>query len=147
MDARRLVVNVDAAVWRDGSYLLIERATSEDHAAGLLGLPGGKVEWQPGEMDVFKETVVRELDEEVGIDVANVQYVTSSLFEADEGTPCLNVVTTADHAGGTATVRAPDEVVAVHWFSMDEIRDRDDVPAFTERYLERVERARASRDA
>lgn len=147
MDARHFVVNVDAAVSQDGEYLLIERAASEDHAAGMLGLPGGKVEWAAGDSDVFEQTVVRELDEEVGIDVENVEYVLSSLFEADDGTPCLNVVTTADHAAGTATVRAADEVAAVHWFSMDEIRAMDAVPTFTEQYLERVEDVRAAHDA
>jgi ADP-ribose pyrophosphatase YjhB (NUDIX family) len=41
-------VNVEGAVVRDGEYLLVRRAGDEEHASGLLGFPGGKVEQPPG---------------------------------------------------------------------------------------------------
>ena len=43
------VVNVDCAVRRDDAYLFIERAASEEHAAGQPAFPGGKVENPPDE--------------------------------------------------------------------------------------------------
>jgi len=41
MDDYALVVNVDAAVVRGDDYLVIERSSDEEHAAGTLAFPGG----------------------------------------------------------------------------------------------------------
>lgn len=142
MEAHAYVVNVDGAVVRDDEYLLIERAADEEHASGLLGFPGGTVEQTPGGDDTIEETAARELYEEVGLEVGDVEYVLSTTFEADDGTPCLNVITLCEHVSGDAYPRATDEVDAVHWLSVDEIRERAAVPAFTQRYVERIEKFR-----
>ena len=132
------VVNVDGVVVRDGKYLLIERAADEAHAAGALGFPGGKVESTPGTDDPIEATAVRELAEEVGIEVGDVEYVLSNAFEADDGTACLNVVVVCEYVGGEAFPRATDEVAAVHWLTAEEIRERE-VPAYLVEYVDRVE--------
>lgn len=133
------VVNVDGAVYREGEYLLIERGADEEHAAGLLGLPGGKLEAPPGEAAVIEATVRRELSEEVGVTVGRVDVVTSSTFETDTGTQCLNVVCLCAFESGEARPVATDEVAAVHWISATEATDSQDVPAFTTDYLDAVE--------
>lgn len=133
------VVNVDGAVVRDGEYLFIERGADEEHAAGVLAFPGGKVEQPPESGDAIRETARRELFEEVGIEVGAVEYVTSATFEADDGTRCLNVVTRCEHAGGEAHPKAADEVAAVHWLSPDELGAHEDIPAYVEAYVEQVE--------
>jgi 8-oxo-dGTP diphosphatase len=165
MDAQSYVVNVDGAVVRDGRYLLVERAASEDHAAGTLGLPGGTVEPTDesgvgsgghgdgsGErgrgtsgMDLIQRTAVRELREEVGLAVGHVEYVASAAFTADDGTPCLTVVTLCEDVRGEASPQEPDEVAAVHWLDPEAVVERPDVPAFTERDVRRVERHRTGR--
>jgi len=139
MDAHALVVNVDGAVVRDGEYLLIERAAGEEHAAGELGFPGGTVEPDDAGEDVLAATVARELREEVGVEVGAVEYVLSGTFEADDGTPCLNVLTLCEHAAGEPRPRDPEEVAAVHWVSPEAARAREDVPPYTEGYVERLE--------
>lgn len=138
------VVNVDAVVVRDDEYLLVERAASEDHAAGLLGFPGGKLEEPPAGEDAVAATAAREVREEVGVEVGSVDYLYSSTFEADTGDQCLNVLTYCEHAGGEVRVREPDEVAAVHWLTYDDLRERDDVPTFTEQYAELAEERRTS---
>lgn len=143
MDADTYVVNVDGAVVRDGAYLLIERSADEEHAAGLLGFPGGTLEGLP-DGDAIERTVARELREEVGLDVDRVEYVFSSTFATDDGTPCLNVVALCDRASGEARVRAPAEVAAIHWLTPEEMDRRDDVPPFTRRYVDRIEAHRGA---
>ena len=138
MDEYAYVVNVDGVVVRDGRYLMIERAADEEHAAGALGFPGGKVESAPGTDDPIEATAVRELAEEVGIEVGDVEYVLSKAFAADDGTACLNVVVHCEYVGGEAYPRAADEVVAVHWLTAEEIRERDP-PAYLVQYVDRVE--------
>ena len=132
------VVNVDGVVVRDDEYLLIERGADEDHAPGVLGLPGGKLEAPPGTDDAIEATARRELAEEVGIEVGSVEYVCSGTFETDTGRQCLNVVTRCEYTGGEPAPQDPEEVAAVHWLTRQEIETRDDVPAFTERYVERA---------
>ncbi|MFC7202185.1 NUDIX domain-containing protein [Haloferax namakaokahaiae] len=141
MDEYAYIVNVDGAVVRDDEYLLIERGADEEHAPGMLAFPGGKVETSPGETYSFEVTARRELREEVGIEVGEVEYVLSNTFEADDGTPCLNVVTLCEYERGEAHPRASDEVAAVHWLTAEEIRERD-APEFLVEYVERLEEHR-----
>lgn len=147
MEKPAYVVNVDVAVARGDEYLFVERAADESHAAGLLGFPGGTVEQSPGGDRTVERTAAREVDEEVGVDVGDVEYVHSTTFEADDGTPVLNVVTAARYAGGEAHPKAEDEVAAVHWLTPDDLRARADVPAFTERYVDLVEAHRGGAES
>ena len=146
MEEYALVVNVEAALRRDGEYLLVERAADEAHAGGLLAFPGGKVEPPPDGDASFEETARRELYEEVGVDVGAVEYVHSRTFLTDDGTACVNVVTLCEDEGGEAHVRAPEEVAAVRWLSPEAVRDHPDAPAFLERDVERLEGIRAEDD-
>ena len=143
MDEYAYVVNVDGAVVRDGKYLLIERADDEEHASGTLAFPGGKVEHALGSKDPIEETATRELYEEVGVEVGDVEYVLSSTFEADDGTQCINIVTLCTYESGEPFPRAPDEVAGVHWLTADEIKERDP-PEFFEQYVERIEEYRCA---
>lgn len=141
MDDYAYVVNVDGVVVRDGEYLLIERGEDEEHAAGMLAFPGGKMERESGRDDPIEATAAREVYEEVGVKVGNVEYVLSNTFEADDGTQCLNIVTLCEYKGGDPFPRASDEVAAVHWLTPDEIRERNP-QKFLCRYVEQVEQYR-----
>jgi 8-oxo-dGTP diphosphatase len=138
------VVNVDGVVVNDDEYLFIERSENKDHAAGLLSFPGGKIEQPPGSRETIEKTAARELNEEVGIKVGDIEYVCSTTFEADDGTRCLNIVVFCEYVAGNAHPRATDEVAAVHWLTYDEIKTRTDVPEFVERFVDRTEEVRNS---
>lgn len=142
-EAPRFVVNAEAAVYRDGAYLLAERAPEEDHAAGARSLIGGKVEADgEGGDDVLAATVRREVREEVGVDVGAVAYVTSSRFVDDTGVPVVNTVFLACHADGEPRVREREEVASVDWVGPDAVQADESVPAFTKAYVAAAERRR-----
>ena len=130
MDDYALVVNVDAVVVRDGEFLAVQRSDDEEHAAGELAFPGGKVEADAGE-NAVETTARREVAEEVGVEVAAVEYVSSHTFVADEGTECLNVVTACEYAGGDPEVREPEEIADVFWTTLAELRTDGRVPEYT----------------
>lgn len=132
------VVNIDGAVVRDGAYLCIERGTDETHAAGIIGFPGGKLEADPAGEDPIAATARRELREEVGLTVTDVSYITSNTFVADDGTPCLNIVTRCA-AEGEPTIAAPDEVAAIHWLTPEACRSHPAVPVYIEGYIDAIE--------
>lgn len=141
MDDYALVVNVDAAVVRGDEYLVVERGSEEDHGAGTLAFPGGKVE--PAETgDAIRETARREVREEVGVETGAVEYVTSNTFTADEGTACLNVVARCEHESGEPEVREPEEVADAFWLLYDDLVEHEDVPEYLRMYAEAVEERR-----
>ncbi|WP_435361046.1 NUDIX hydrolase [Haloarchaeobius sp. DFWS5] len=139
-------VNVEAAIFRDGEYLLIERAASESHAAGLLSLVGGTVEETDHETGALEATARREIREEVGVAVTDLCYVQSNAFVTDEGTPCLNVVFLARHDDGDGTIEAPDEVADVHWLTPGAVETNQDTPEWTAAFVALAEQRRQSLD-
>lgn len=137
----KYVVNVDGIIGRGGEYLLIERGTDEEHAAGLLGLPGGQMENQPDDNRVIEKTVRRELNEEVGVRVGDVTYVYSNTFEMDTGSICLNVLMACEYLDGEPYAKADDEVADIHWMTYDEVIENESIPEFTEQFITLVENA------
>ena len=142
MAAPQYVVNVDPVIARETAkgteYLFVVRGDDEEHAPGMLGFPGGKMEAGPGESDVLDATAKREAREEAGVEIEHVRQVTSTTFELDFGPTCLNVVVTADYAGGEAHVADPDEVAAVEWRTANSVLDDEDTPPWTADLLEEV---------
>ncbi|MFW5939944.1 MAG: NUDIX hydrolase [Halolamina sp.] len=142
MDEYAYVVNVDPVIAREGpdgtEYLVIVRGADEEHAPGALGFPGGKVEAGPGASDVLAATARREAREEAGVEIEHVEQVTSTTFELDYGPTCLNVVVTADYAGGEAHVADPEEVAAVEWRTAESVIDDENTPTWTAELLEEV---------
>ncbi|WP_327052722.1 NUDIX domain-containing protein [Halomicrococcus gelatinilyticus] len=138
----RYVVNVQAAVVRDGEFLLVRRAEHEEHAPGTLALVGGTVEGLREAEDALERTVSREVREEVGVEVDDLRYLESSTFVAGDD-PCVNVVFLARHGEGTARPRDEEEVAAVQWFTADAVVRNEDVPPWTAAAVEHAERERA----
>ncbi|MFB6220204.1 MAG: NUDIX hydrolase, partial [Halolamina sp.] len=119
-------------------YLFIVRGEDEDHAPGTLGFPGGTLEAPPGESGVLAATARREVREEVGVDIAGIDLVTSTVFELDTGRACLNVLVVAEHAAGEAYVADPEEVGDVAWRTAESVFDADETPPWTAELLEDV---------
>ena len=116
------VINVEAVAWRNGTYLVIERGEEEEYGAGWLSFPGGKVDWNGEEADILERTARRELQEEVGLDVAGPwHFAESKAFGAGE-IPVLDVVLVAQCTSGEPFINSPGEVANVAWLTADQIR-------------------------
>lgn len=94
-----------------GRELLLAR--SPHFPEGMYSALAGFVE--PGE--TLEETLVREVREEVGIEVANLRYFGSQPWPFPHS---LMVAFVADYAGGTITPQ-PDEIEAADWFGIDRL--------------------------
>jgi 8-oxo-dGTP diphosphatase len=139
--ADRYVVNVDVAIYRDGRWLVIERGRDLPNAAGAIAWTAGKVEG--GAMaDALEETGRREVREEVGLELgAELHYVQSSIFVADDGTVVLNATFLARYADGEPRPQ-PGEVEAIHWLTADEMLAHPKTPPWQAESLQAVEAAR-----
>jgi 8-oxo-dGTP diphosphatase len=141
MATQRFVVNVEAAVFREGAYLLATRAAGEDHAAGQRALIGGTVDADPTPEEPLAQTVEREVHEEVGVEVADLTYVTSGAFESDDGDPVVNVVFLGRWTAGEPRIREPEEVSAVEWLPVEDLTEVS-LPPWTRGYLQAADARR-----
>jgi 8-oxo-dGTP diphosphatase len=138
MIADQYIVGVEGAIVKDGHFLLIIRGEGE-YAPGGLSLPGGKVEGATACDHILEETLRREIDEEVGLEVCSEMVdVRSSAFVAD-GNPVVDVVFLCRHKGGTARVADPREVAAVHWMTAGEAIAHPETAPWTRESLDQAE--------
>jgi NAD+ diphosphatase len=106
----RIAPAIMALVRRGREFLL---ARSPHFAPGMYSALAGFVE--PGE--TLEQTLVREVREEVGIEVANVRYFASQPWPFPHS---LMIAFNADYAGGEIAP-APGEIEAAEWFTVDRL--------------------------
>jgi 8-oxo-dGTP diphosphatase len=141
MIADQYIVNVEGAIVKDGRYLLIVRG-EEEYAPGGLSLPGGKVEGASTCDQILEETLRREIDEEVGLEVSSeMVYLRSSAFVA-VGYPVVDVVFLCRHKEGIARAADPGEVAAVHWMTVGEAIAHPETAPWTRESLVQAEMIR-----
>ncbi len=127
-------VVITAIIRKDGKYLLTRRAKTKKRFPGQWTVPGGKLEVQdyaslPRETkhywyNVLEQTLRREVKEEVGITIANIEYVTSLATVHSDGNPSLVISCMADYEGGEIQLQ-PEESDAYVWVTLREAKDYD----------------------
>jgi NAD+ diphosphatase len=96
---------------RDRSRVLLAR--SPNFPPGMYSALAGFVE--PGE--ALEEAIRREVNEEVGVEIANVQYFGSQPWPFPNS---LMIGFTADYAGGEVRVE-PTEIEDANWYAVDDL--------------------------
>jgi len=91
---------------KDGKFLITKRAEWEKAFPGKWTVPGGKLEvldYVLREKDtgshwynVFEDLLKREIKEEVGLEIKNINYVTSMVYIRSDKIPCVIVSLYAD---------------------------------------------------
>ena len=121
---RRGVVGV---IFREDRLLVIRRSLTVV-APGLLCLPGGGIE----EGETESEALVREMREELGIDVTPKRLCWRSTTSWN-----TELAWWIAHLDPSITpIANPDEVAEVHWLRREEIRDADDMLPSLPKFLD-----------
>ena len=137
------IVNTEAAIYREGRYLLCRRSEKEEHAPGGLALIGGKVEMEGASSDILERTIAREVEEEVGLVIeGRPRYVHSTSFVTDQGEPVVNVIFLCEEFSGEPYAVSADEVAAVYWMTPEEVYDHPDAADYLKDYIRRAEGVR-----
>ncbi|RXJ04354.1 NUDIX domain-containing protein [Anaerobacillus alkaliphilus] len=135
------IVNVEAAIYRDGKWLLIRRSEKEEHEGGSLALVGGKCELEGFSTDILERTLQREVSEEVGVEVTNdVRYVNSSSFVTDAGLHVIDIVFLCQHTKGEPYAKSSDEVDEVIWMTTAEILNHADLPSYLKENVKQADK-------
>ncbi len=127
-------VAITAIIVKDGKFLITRRSPKKKRFPGKWTVPGGKMETSdylklPKDTEfywynVLEKTLRREVKEEVGIDIDNIEYVTSLATVHNDGSPSLVISCVADYAGGDITLQL-DESDEHAWVDLDEAKGYD----------------------
>lgn len=109
-------VVMTAIVVKDGRYLITKRSPTKKRFPGMWTVPGGRLETDdylalPKDTEHYWYNVLeREVKEEVGIEISNVDYVTSLATVHQDGAPSLVISCVADYVSGDIKLQ-PEETV------------------------------------
>jgi 8-oxo-dGTP diphosphatase len=121
-----------AIIVKDGKYLITRRSPQKKRFPLMWTVPGGKLETNdyinlPKETsdywyNVLEQVLRREVREEVGLEIENIEYVTSLATVHADGNPSLVISCMADYVSGEVKLQA-DETDQCAWVSLEEAKD------------------------
>ena len=127
------VVVTGILVNTQGKYLITKRAEWEKAFPGKWTVPGGKLEvldYVLREKDtgshwynVFEDLLKREVKEEVGLEIKNIDYVTSMVYIRPDKIPCLIVSLYAETEN--ENIRLWHALTEFAWVNLEEAKNYD----------------------
>lgn len=127
-------VVVTAIVVKDGKYLITRRSPLKKRFGGMWTVPGGKLETSdyvnlPKDTkdywyNVLEQVLRREVKEETGLSIKNIEYVTSLATIHADGAPSLVISCMADWDGGDVVLQE-SETDNYAWVSLAEAKDHN----------------------
>lgn len=127
-------VAITAIIIKEGKYLITRRSPNKKRFPGKWTVPGGKMETNdylalPKDTEfywynVLERTLKREVKEEVGLDIENIEYITSLATVHDDGAPSLVISCVADHVSGEVKLQE-GEADVFEWVSLEEAKNYD----------------------
>lgn len=127
-------VVITAILVKDGKYLITRRSPLKKRFGGRWTVPGGKLETSdyanlPKDTkeywyNVLEQVLRREVKEEVGLQINNIEYVTSLATIHADGTPSLVISCMAEWENGEVTLQE-SETDKHAWVSLEEAKDYD----------------------
>jgi len=124
-------VVVTCIIVKSGKYLITKRALHEKAYPGVWTVPGGKLELDdytrlPKDTsdhwyNVCENLLRREVKEETGLEIDNIDYLTSLAFIRPDNVPVVILSFYADHAAGE--VRLSSDMTEYAWVTLEEAKN------------------------
>lgn len=125
---------ITAIIVKDGKYLITRRSPLKKRFGGMWTVPGGKLETSdyvnlPKDTkdywyNVLEQVLRREVKEEVGVAIKNIEYVTSLATIHADGAPSLVISCSADWESGEVMLQE-SETDKYEWVSLEEAKGYD----------------------
>ena len=138
-------VAITAIIIKDGKYLITRRSPNKKRFPGMWTVPGGRLEasdYQALPKDtkfywynVLERVLVREVKEEVGITIKNVEYLTSLATVHKDGSPSIVVSCIADYDGG-GVVLQKEEADDYKWVTTEEAKEYPLIDGIFEEFVQ-----------
>ena len=127
-------VVITAIIFKDDRCLITRRSRAKKRFPGKWTVPGGKLEVgdyidTPKETEnywynILEKVLRREVVEEVGLKIKNIEYVTSLATVHEDGSPSLVISCLADYESGNVVLQK-DETDMFEWVTAEEARKYD----------------------
>ncbi len=127
-------VAITAIICKNNKFLITRRSPNKRRFPGKWTVPGGKMETNdylklPKDTEfywynVLERTLKREIKEEVGIEINNIEYITSLATVHEDGSPSLVISCIADYVSGEITLQK-EENDKFAWVSLKEAESYD----------------------
>ena len=127
-------VAITAIILKDKKFLITRRSQNKKRFTGKWTVPGGKLETDdyinlPRETkdywyNILEKVLRREVLEEVGIEITNIEYLTSLSTIHDNGSPSLVISCVADWKSGEVKLQE-EETDKFAWISLEEAKNYD----------------------
>jgi 8-oxo-dGTP pyrophosphatase MutT (NUDIX family) len=127
-------VAITAIIVKDNKYLIIRRSPNKKRFPGMWAVPGGKMETSdylklPKDTryywyNVLERTLKREVGEEVGLEITNIEYITSLATVHEDGSPSLVISCVADYVSGEVGLQE-GETDKFAWVTLEEAKGYD----------------------
>jgi len=122
-------VVITAIIVKEGKYLITRRSPKKKRFGGMWTVPGGKLETSdyvnlPRDTkeywyNVLEQVLRREVREEVGLEIKNIEYVTSLATIHADGAPSLVISCMAEYESGEVKLQE-DETDQCAWVTLEE---------------------------
>lgn len=123
---------ITAIVVKEGKYFISKRSMQEKRFPGMWTVPGGRLEVDdyinlPKDTEnywynVLEKVLRKEVKEEAGMDIENIEYVTSLATVHSDGSPSLVISCVADYAGGEVKMQE-GESDEYAWVTVEEAKN------------------------
>jgi 8-oxo-dGTP diphosphatase len=112
----KIVVAVKGVIMNNGKALLVKRSTSDEVGGGTWECAGGKIDFG----ETLEEALIREIKEEVGLDVIvkNIAFATSFNTDASRQVVILTYLCESNEI----EVKLSNEHSEYKWCTRDELR-------------------------
>jgi 8-oxo-dGTP pyrophosphatase MutT (NUDIX family) len=125
-------VVITAIIVKDSKFLITRRSANKKRFPGMWTVPGGKLETKdyiniPKNTEfywynVLEQVLKREVHEEVGLEIDNIEYITSLATVHKDGNPSLVISCIAKYVSGDVILQA-DETDDFKWVTADEAKE------------------------
>jgi 8-oxo-dGTP pyrophosphatase MutT (NUDIX family) len=144
-DPRLHIVTVTGIIEKDGKYLILKRSEREVAYPGYWTVPGGKLvrheyenlaltEKTDAWYDIVSQTLKKEIQEEAGLEVEDIRYLTDMVFIRPDNIPALVLSYHCRHKAGEVVLGK--DMVDFAWILPEEGKNYQIIPGILDEIVE-----------
>lgn len=147
-DEKSHYIAVTGIIVKDGKYLITKRSEKEKAFPGFWTVPGGKLRKsdyisKPKDTgdawyNVLEDVLEREVKEETGLNIKNIRYLLSLVYERSDSIPTTVISLYADYDSGE--IKLAEELIDYKWVSLEDLKNYQLISGIKEE-IEMVDKA------